>query len=168
MEPAGSITYQNICFPCFSRLDSIVNNCSGVRSLLLPYELDTDPVCPYFKLIYGGCSEGIRCSQHDLFALFFQGICYFPNGCRLANTIYTDYHDHGRRRFYIEFLCFFSQYPYKGFFYQFLNFQRICYFSLFYLASCVINYTDSCIDTEVSCNKYFLQLLEQFLIHFPE
>ena len=90
MQAACGIRNDQIIAACGGRLDRVKNDSGGVCALARPDKGHTRPVGPDLQLFAGGGTEGIACSQHDLFALTGIEIGQLGNAGGLAHAVDAD------------------------------------------------------------------------------
>ena len=71
----------------------VIDNGSGICTLLSADHLHTGAICPLFQLAACSRAERVRSRQNDLFALGLELSRKLADRGRLSDTVYSDDHD---------------------------------------------------------------------------
>jgi hypothetical protein len=97
MKPACSVDEQVVKAARPRRLIGIEGHSRRVRPLFMAYDIASDSVTPNLQLLCGCCTKSVSCGKHHPVPLTHEHRCDLSYRCGLACSVYSHYHDHGRR-----------------------------------------------------------------------
>ncbi len=104
MDSPGGICKHHVLVFRARILHRVIDNSSGVRTLLVLDELHSQVIGVSLNLFKRAGPVRVPCREHNCIPLIFEAVCQFCNGCSLTCAIDACKHD-GHR-----FRCFFDKF----------------------------------------------------------